>query len=63
MLKKITVSMLLLFLGFSSPTIHAKEINDSVALNGIETAKSVFLIDFTNPKKNRLLSRYYSWHA
>ncbi|MBT3276692.1 DsrE family protein [Candidatus Thioglobus sp.] len=51
MLKKITVSMLLLFLGFSSPTIHAKEINDSVALNGIETAKSVFLIDFTNPKK------------
>ena len=28
----------------------AKEINDSVALNGIKEAKSVFLIDFTDVK-------------
>ncbi|WP_072680783.1 DsrE family protein [Arcobacter sp. LA11] len=30
---------------------NAKEINDSVALNGIKETKSVFLIDFTNVKK------------
>ena len=29
---------------------NAKEINDSVALNGIKKAKSVFLIDFTDVK-------------
>ena len=29
---------------------NAQEINDSVALNGIKTAKSVFLIDFTDVK-------------
>ena len=31
-------------------TANAKEINDSVALNGITKAKSVFLIDFTDVK-------------
>lgn len=40
-----------LFLALSLVTVsNAKEINDSVALNGIKKAKSVFLIDFTDVK-------------
>ncbi len=31
--------------------VNAKEINDSVALNGVKETKSVFLIDFTNVNK------------
>lgn len=32
-------------------SLHAMKINDSTALNGVKETKSVFLIDFTNPKK------------
>ena len=40
-----------LFLALSLVTVSsAKDINDSVALNGIKKAKSVFLIDFTDVK-------------
>ncbi len=49
--KQVSFFMLLAFFGLLSATSYAKDINDSVALNGIKTAKSVFLIDFTNPKK------------
>jgi len=40
---------LVLFLIFSTH-LFAKQIDDSVALNGIKEAKSVFLIDFTDIK-------------
>jgi len=48
---KFISTIFLIFFGFLSIGAQAKEINDSVALNGIDAAKSVFLIDFTNPKK------------
>ncbi|MCG8427355.1 MAG: DsrE family protein [Chromatiales bacterium] len=46
--------LLLVVLGgvwFTSPVIAAEVIDDSAALNGVTETKSVFLIDFTNPKK------------
>lgn len=52
--KKTTILLfpLLVLVGMLfSTTANAKEINDSAALNGIQEAKSVFLIDFTNAKK------------
>ena len=48
---RLTFLIVFVCLSLLSLTSYAKDINDSVALNGIETAKSVFLIDFTNPKK------------
>ena len=42
------VSIVLLMFSLS---ISAKEINDSAALKDLKIAKSVFLIDFTNPNK------------
>jgi len=42
------VSIVLLMFSLS---LSAKEINDSAALKDLKIAKSVFLIDFTNPKK------------
>ena len=50
-MKNIHKLIALLFITFGLVTvIGAKEINDSVALNGIKKAKSVFLIDFTDVK-------------
>ena len=50
-MKSIHKLIVALFITISSLTIgNAQEINDSVALNGIKTAKSVFLIDFTDIK-------------
>ena len=49
--KQVGFFVLLAFFSLLSATSYAKDINDSVALNGIKAAKSVFLIDFTNPKK------------
>jgi len=49
--KQVGFFVLLAFLSLFSAASNAKDINDSVALNGIKAAKSVFLIDFTNPKK------------
>ena len=50
-MKNIHKLIVALFITISSLTsINAQEINDSVALNGIKTAKSVFLIDFTDIK-------------
>lgn len=42
-----------LFMGFwvASPLSAEEAINDAAALIGVEATKSVFLIDFTNPKK------------
>ncbi|MES9980165.1 MAG: hypothetical protein ABW107_15615, partial [Candidatus Thiodiazotropha sp. 6PLUC5] len=40
----------LLLLGVSA-TQAAEKIDDSAALNGVKATKSVFLIDFTNPRK------------
>lgn len=42
---------------FSFTTLSAKDINDKVALNGIKTAKGVFLIDFTNAAKTAFYLR------
>jgi len=50
-MKSIHKLVVALFITISSLTIgNAQEINDSVSLNGIKTAKSVFLIDFTDIK-------------
>ncbi len=38
-------------------TLNAKEYNDSVALNGIKEAKSVFLIDFTDVRTTEFYLR------
>jgi len=46
---KIIALLLTFFCAFSF--VNAKEINDSVALNGVKETKSVFLIDFTNVNK------------
>lgn len=43
--------VLIFFIFFSTMQVKAENINDSAALAGISHAKSVFLIDFTNPKK------------
>ncbi len=43
--------VLIFFTFLSTMLVKAENINDSVALAGISHAKSVFLIDFTNPKK------------
>lgn len=45
---KLIISLLALGIFFN---IHAMQINDSAALNGVKETKSVFLIDFTNVKK------------
>lgn len=47
------VSILLFcMLFFTISATHAEEkIDDSAALNGVKATKSVFLIDFTNPRK------------
>ena len=46
-------SMLLIIfcIGAALPALAEKSIDDAAALNGIKQASSVFLIDFTNPKK------------
>lgn len=58
LIRKFALTLLTLSLAtltFVIPTSHAAEkvaeINDAAALNGIKEAKSVFLIDFTNPQK------------
>ena len=56
-MKNIGKLFLLSLLFFSFTTLNAKEINDKVALNGIKTAKSVFLIDFTNAAKTAFYLR------
>lgn len=43
--------VLIIFIFFSSMQLKAENINDATALAGISQAKSVFLIDFTNPTK------------
>jgi intracellular sulfur oxidation DsrE/DsrF family protein len=48
---KVAHLILLIFFSFLTATSYAKEINDSAALNGVKAVKSVFLIDFTSPKK------------
>ena len=54
-LKKVFLLAIILI---SSITIsNASKINDSVALNGIKEAKSVFLIDFTDVKKTAFYMR------
>lgn len=50
-INKFVIPTLVLFLSILSSNTYAEDINDSIALNGIKAAKSVFLIDFTNPKK------------
>ncbi len=45
-MKKVILSLFLIF----NYTLFATKIDDSVALNGIKEAKSVFLIDFTDVK-------------
>lgn len=45
---KLIVSFFTLGIFFN---IHAMQVNDSAALNGVKETKSVFLIDFTNVKK------------
>jgi intracellular sulfur oxidation DsrE/DsrF family protein len=50
--------LLALFLGLATLTsIQAKQINDSVAINGEKHLKSVFLIDFTNVQKTAFYLR------
>ena len=44
-------SVVFVFLLMTSLVLSAKEINDSAALKDLKLAKSVFLIDFTNPGK------------
>lgn len=48
LLKKVLL-VAILALGLTS--VNASQINDSAALNGVKSTKSVFLIDFTNVKK------------
>ncbi len=43
--------VLIFFIFLSSVQVKAEKFNDATALAGIGQAKSVFLIDFTNPKK------------
>lgn len=50
-INKLVIPTLVLFLSILSANTYAEDINDAIALNGIKAAKSVFLIDFTNPKK------------
>ncbi|MCW8931299.1 MAG: DsrE family protein [Gammaproteobacteria bacterium] len=50
-LKLSQFSVLVFFIFISISTVQAEKINDSAALAGINHAKSVFLIDFTNAKK------------
>ena len=53
-LQNIVLSLLLIVAGSMNVAISATTqtaIDDSASLNGINTAKGVFLIDFTNPKK------------
>ena len=48
---RLTFLIVFVCLSLLSLTSYAKDINNSVALNGIKVAKSVFLIDFTSPEK------------
>ncbi|MFK5891922.1 MAG: DsrE family protein [Pseudomonadota bacterium] len=50
-LKLIKFLVLIFCIFLSTMHVKAENINDSAALAGISHAKSVFLIDFTNPKK------------
>jgi intracellular sulfur oxidation DsrE/DsrF family protein len=51
------VLVLFVFILSLSTTIQAIQINDKISLNGIQEAKSVFLIDFTNVKKTAFYLR------
>jgi intracellular sulfur oxidation DsrE/DsrF family protein len=49
---KVWVGLLLILLVATGGLVHAADrIDDSAALNGVKETKSVFLIDFTNPRK------------
>ncbi|KUJ74416.1 hypothetical protein AVO42_03140 [Thiomicrospira sp. XS5] len=52
--KWLVVSVLCLVGSSVTLAESTKPINDAVALNGIQEAKTVFLIDFTSPKKTAL---------
>lgn len=51
-MKRSSQSLLFLILSLFAGLLNAEErIDDSAALNGVESTRSVFLIDFTSPRK------------
>ena len=49
-MNRLKVLLVTVFLTLGVFNLQAKEINDAAALNGIKSAKGVFLIDFTDVK-------------
>ena len=53
-------SFLVLCFLSSAPLQAAKPIDDSAALNGVKETQSVFLVDFTNPKKTAFYMKIFN---
>ena len=56
----LALSILVLCFLFAAPLQAAEPINDSVALNGVKETQSVFLVDFTNPKKTAFYMKIFN---